>query len=161
MSVNKEIHEMERLLHELVKDIRHQHEFLHRIDQDLRVIRRKLFPIPNQITINLKESPMAVPKTYPIGTLISLAATEFDTLVTPPAPFPYAKGSVVYAQTGGAAVLVDNGDGTFSYPNTVAEVITVTATDAVSNPGTVLTDSAVITFQVAAQLPNQLNIVLP
>jgi hypothetical protein len=104
---------------------------------------------------------MAAPKTYPIGTLNSLKATEFDTLVNPPAPFAYANGSVVYSQTGGAATLVDNGDGTFVYPNTVPEVITVTATDSVSNPGTVLTDTAVITFQAPAELPNQLNIVLP
>jgi len=105
---------------------------------------------------------MAAPKTYPVGTnLTSLPATEFDTLVNPPAPFTYAAGSVKYAQTGGAATLVDNGDGTFNYPNTVAEVITVTATDSVSNPGQVLTDTAVITFQAPAELPNQLNIVLP
>ena len=105
---------------------------------------------------------MAAPKTYPVGTnLVSLPATEFDTLVNPPAPFAYAKGSVKYSQTGGAATLVDNGDGTFSYPNTVAEVITVTATDSVSNPNQVLTDTAVITFQAPAELPNQLNIVLP
>ena len=104
---------------------------------------------------------MASPKTYPIGTLTSLKATEFDTLVNPPAPFVYANGSVTYAQTGGAATLQDNGDGTFVYPNTVPEVITVTATDSVSNPGTTLTDTAVITFQTPAELPNQLNIVLP
>jgi hypothetical protein len=47
------------------------------------------------------------------------------------------------------------------YPNTVPEVITVTATDSVSNPGTVLSDNVLITFQVPALLPNQLNIVLP
>ena len=104
---------------------------------------------------------MATPKTYTVGTLTSLKATEFDTLVNPPAPFAYAPGAVVYAQTGGAAVLVDNGDGTFTYPNTVPEVITVTATDQTSNPGNVLTDSVVITFQAPAELPNQLNIVLP
>ena len=104
---------------------------------------------------------MAAPKTYPIGTLTSLKATEFDNLVNPPAPFAYVQGSVVYAQTGGAATPLDNGDGTFVYPNTVPEVITVTATDSVSNPGTVLTDVVVITFQVPAELPDQLNIVLP
>ncbi len=104
---------------------------------------------------------MASPRTYPIGTLTSLKATEFDTDVNPPAPFTYAQGSVQYSQTGGAATLVDNGDGTFVYPNTVAEVITVTATDSTSNPSLVLTDVAVITFQAPAELPNQLNIVLP
>src|SRR5208337_3994560 len=127
----------------------------------LRELLRRLFPSPNTIRINLpRGATMAAPKTYPIGTLTSLKATEFDTLVSPPAPFTYANGSVTYTQTGGAATLVDNGDGTFVYPNTVAEVITVTATDSVSNPQQVLTDTAVITFQAPAELPNQLNIVL-
>jgi hypothetical protein len=122
----------------------------------------RLFPLPNKLTINLpKGDNMAAPKTYPIGTLTSLKATEVDNLVSPPAPFAYANGSVKYTQAGGAATLVDNGDGTFVYPNTVPEVITVTATDSVSNPGTVLTDTAVITFQVPAELPNQLSIQLP
>ena len=137
---------------------------LREILNELRRILRRLSPIPTDLNIKLPkgERIMATPKTYPVGTnLVSLPATEFDTLVSPPAPFTYAKGSVGYAQTGGFATLVDNGDGTFSYPNTVAEVITVTATDSVSNPGTVLTDTAVITFQVPAELPNQLNIVLP
>jgi hypothetical protein len=145
--------------HGEAEEIRLLREVLH----ELRIILRRLSPIPTNLTINLPrgEKVMASPKTYPIGTLTSLKATEFDTLVSPPAPFAYANGSVTYAQTGGAAVLVDNGDGTFVYPNTVAEVITVTATDSVSNPGTVLTDNAVITFQTPALLPNQLNIVLP
>ena len=144
--------------HGEAEEIRLLREVLH----EVRLILRRLSPIPTRLTINLPERKnMALPKTYPIGTLTSLKATEFDTLVSPPAPFPYANGSVVYAQTGGAAPLVDNGDGTFVYPNTVAEVITVTATDSVSNPGTVLTDTAVITFQTPALLPNQLNIVLP
>lgn len=105
---------------------------------------------------------MAAPKSYPIGTnLKSLPATEFDTNVNPPAQFTYAKGSVVYTQAGGAGQFTDNGDGTFSYVNTVAEVVTFTATDSVSNPGNVLTDTAVVTFQAPAELPNQLNIVLP
>ncbi|MGA2609534.1 MAG: hypothetical protein ABSH01_19005 [Terriglobia bacterium] len=137
------------------------------IERELRGIRdvlmRGLLLSPNQLIINLPPGAtnMALPKTYPIGTLTSLKATEFDTLVSPPAPFAYAQGSVVYAQTGGAATLQDNGDGTFVYPNTVPEVITVTATDSVSNPGTVLSDNVLITFQVPALLPNQLNIVLP
>ena len=105
---------------------------------------------------------MADPKTYPVGTnLVSLPATEFDTLVSPPAPFPYAKGSVVYTQSGGAGAFVDNTDGTFSYANTVAEVVTFTANDSVSNPQLPLSDSVVVTFQAPAELPNQLNIVLP
>jgi len=130
---------------------------------DIRICARIVIQtvFPTTLTINLKGDAMAAPKTYPIGTLTSLPATEFDTLVTPPAPFAYAKGSVAYAQIGGAATLVDNGDGTFTYPNTVAEVITVTATDKTSNPALVLTDSVVITFQAPAELPNTLNIVLP
>lgn len=93
--------------------------------------------------------------------LVSLPATEFDTLVNPPAPFAYAQGSVVYTQSGGAGTFTDNGDGTFSYQNTVAEVVTFTANDSVSNPNLPLSDTAVVTFQVPAELPNQLNIVLP
>ena len=136
---------------------------LREILYELRQILRRLSPIPTRLTINLPtgEIDMAQPKTYPIGTLTSLKATEFDTQVSPPAPFTYAQGSVVYAQSGGAATMLDNGDGTFVYPNTVAEVITVTATDSVSNPGNTLTDTVVITFAAPAELPDQLNIVLP
>jgi hypothetical protein len=144
----------DKVLHQILCKLRE-------IDHSLFRLVHNLYPVPQTLTINLKEDNMASPKTYPIGTLTSLKATEFDTLVSPPAPFAYANGSVTYAQTGGAATLVDNGDGTFVYPNTVAEVITVTATDSVSNPGTVLTDTAVTTFQTPALLPNQLNIVLP
>ena len=105
---------------------------------------------------------MPVAKTYPIGTTVtSLPAVEVDNLVTPPAPFTYAKGAVVYTQSGGAGTFTDNGDGTFTYVNAVAEVVTVTATDSTSNPNMVLTDTAVLTFQAPAELPNQLNIVLP
>ena len=151
-----------RLLREILAELKYQSDVLHRTYHTLGHFYRRTFPTPITLTINLKEGNiMASPKTYPIGTLTSLKATEFDTLITPPAPFTYANGSVVYAQTGGAATLVDNGDGTFVYPNTVAEVITVTATDSVSNPGTTLTDSVIITFQAAAELPNTLNIVLP
>jgi hypothetical protein len=146
--VNHELHTLQQILREL-------REILHLI--------RRLLRVPTKLTINLPPGAniMASPKTYPIGTLTSLKATEFDTLVSPPAPFAYANGSVGYAQAGGAATLQDNGDGTFVYPNIVAEVITVTATDSVSNPGTVLTDTAVITFQTPALLPNQLQINLP
>ena len=149
-----------KLLHEAHE----QSVALHRIAQTLHAVSVRLFPIPCKLRINLPlgDSPMALPKTYPVGTnLVSLPATEFDTNVTPPAPFTYAKGSVVYTQAGGAGTFIDNTDGTFQYQNTAAEVVTFTATDTVSNPGTTLTDTAVVTFQVAAQLPNQLNIVLP
>ena len=149
-----------KLLHEAHE----QSVALHRIAQTLHALGVRLFPIPDRLRINLPlgDSAMALPKTYPVGTnLVSLAATEFDTLVTPPAPFTYAKGSVVYTQSGGAGTFIDNTDSTFQYQNTVAEVVTFTATDSVSNPGTTLTDTAVVTFQVAAQLPNSLNIVLP
>ena len=161
MSKRNERHERDE--EKEIKLLEEEIRLLHEISHTLREVLRRLSPIPTQLTIHLPpgENAMAAPKTYPIGTLTSLKATEFDTLVNPPAPFAYANGSVVYTQSGGAAVLVDNGDGTFVYPNTVAEVITVTATDSVSNPGTVLTDVAVITFQVPAELPNSLQINLP
>lgn len=153
-----EHHEHEN--HAEAEEIRLLREILH----TTREILKRLSLVPTKLKINLPPGVniMATPKTYPIGTvLVSLPATEFDTLVSPPAPFTYAPGAVVYAQTGGAGVFTDNGDGTFKYVNTVGEVITVTATDSVSNPGLVLTDTAVITFQAPAELPNQLNIVLP
>src|SRR5271167_3939050 len=80
----------------LLKAILYEAEFhstvLRRIYNRLRNIDHRLFPAPTTLTINLKGDPMASPKTYPVGTtVVSLPATEFDTLVTPPAPFTYAK----------------------------------------------------------------------
>ena len=155
---SKVLHELE----EQTKLLREQTHGLHAIAHTLHQLLIRLIPVPDQISIHLPGEIMATPKTYPVGTiLVSLPATEFDTLVSPPAPFTYAQGSVIYTQSGGAGTFTDNGDGTFTYTNTVAEVITVTANDNISNPSLPLSDSVVITFAAAAELPNQLNIVLP
>jgi hypothetical protein len=135
-------------------------ELLCSIDQNLFALLHKLFPVPTDLSISL-EGDVMTQKNYDLGATATGSAVEVDNLVTPPAPFAYAKGSVVFAQSGGAGTFTDNGDGTFKYVNTnVAEVVTVTATDSVSNPGTTLTNTAVLTFQAPAELPNQLDIVL-
>jgi hypothetical protein len=135
---------------------------LRRIERLLRELLIRLFPVPTRLTIHLSGENKMQTKTYPVGTLLRFGpATEFDTTVNPPAPFAYAKGSVVYTQTGGAGALVDNGDGTGSYANTVPEVIILSASDSVSNPNLLLSDQATITFAPVAEVPNQLNIVLP
>ena len=100
---------------------------------------------------------MGAPISKPVGSTVHFTPTEFDTLTTPPTPFPIVPANQTYTQdvtTFGTIVI--NPDGSADLTGTAAGVVTVTDTDSVSNPNQVLTDSVVVTFYVPAEVPNQL-----
>ena len=100
---------------------------------------------------------MGAPISKPVGQTVHFAPTEFDTLTTPPTPFPIVPANQVYTQDVTTfGTLVVNPDGSADLTGTAAGVVTVTDTDSVSNPNLVLSDSVVVTFYVPAEVPNQL-----
>ena len=100
---------------------------------------------------------MGAPISKPVGATVHFTPTEFDTLTTPPTPFPIVPANQKYGQdTTDFGTLVVNADGSADLTGTAAGKVTVTDTDSVSNPSIVLSDSVIVTFFVPAEVPNQL-----
>ena len=158
MSSNHESREQTKLLHEILNALRHEADAMLKIEHTLCHLSRKLFPVPTRLILTIEGEPvMGAPISKPVGQTVHFAPTEFDTLTTPPTPFPIVPANQVYTQDVTTfGTLVVNPDGSADLTGTAAGVVTVTDTDSVSNPNLVLSDSVVVTFYVPAEVPNQL-----